>query len=139
MLLAVGALCLLAFAAAPAHASKHCCNAAGEAACITACASVLGMPVCMSDACYGPNGCDFSPSCGSKDRRLEETTDGPDFGVSAKINAAVSARKLSGKRCGNAAGEAACVTACASVVGMPICLSDACYGPNGPDFSPSCK
>ena len=83
----------------------------------------------MSNACYGPDGCDFSPSCGSKDRRLEET-DG--LAVSAP-------RKLSKKRCGNAAGEAACVTACASLLGMPICLSDACYGPNGPDFSPSCK
>ena len=40
---------------------------------------------------------------------------------------------------GNAAGEAACISSCATLVGMPICLSDACYGPNGPDFSPSCK
>ena len=78
-LFAVGALCLLAFAAIPgAHArlggtasparklaGKRCCNAAGEAACIAACAAApLGLPVCLSDACYGPNGCDFSPECG---------------------------------------------------------------------------
>ena len=80
----VSALCLLAFAAAPAHAllrgaadsqparqlHKRCGNAAGEAACISACASVALLPVCLSDACYGPNGPDFSPNCGKDSRRL---------------------------------------------------------------------
>ena len=124
----VSALCLLAFAAAPAHALlrgaadsqparqlKRCGNAAGEAACITACASVAGMPICLSDACYGPNGPDFSPNCGKDSRRLSAP-----------------------KRCGNAAGETACISACASIALLPVCLSDACYGPNGPDFSPNC-
>ena len=42
--------------------------------------------------------------------------------------------------CGDSAGEAACIAACLSVVGLPVCLSDACYpvGGGGPDFSPSC-
>ena len=58
-------------------------------------------------------------------------------GIENLIREALKGRKLSasGKKCGNAAGEAACISACASVVGMPLCLSDACYGPNGPDFT----
>ena len=53
--------------------------------------------------------------------------------------AGLRGRELSGKKCGNAAGEAACIAACAMPpVSLAICLSDACYGPNGPDFSPSC-
>ena len=71
------------------------------------------------------------------------------------------ARKLSSgkpRACATAADKAKCTAACgpcpypagqgdlgcrgerwrASVVGKPVCLSDACFGPNGPDFSPSC-
>mgnify|MGYP003308927247 CR=1 FL=1 len=47
-------------------------------------------------------------------------------------------RKLT--TCGTAAGEAACIAACASVnpAGIAICLSNACFGPDGPDFNPNC-
>lgn len=55
-----------------------------------------------------------------------------------EVGNAKRGRELSKKKCGNAAGQAACITACASVALIPLCLSDACYGPNGPDFSPEC-
>ena len=49
--------------AADGTKARACGNAAGEAACITACATLI-LPVCLADSCYGPNGPDFK--CGAK-------------------------------------------------------------------------
>ena len=105
-LFAVGALALLAFAAVPAQAR-------------------LGGSVLPVDNTIPAGEIEFMEGFGPGEQI-------PDIKA---LQAAFGARKLSGKRCGSSSGEAACIAACASLVGMPVCLSDACYGPNGPDFS----